>query len=105
MLAQIVQQLADVRLSMCEDSQIITRTDLCDHQETAFVVEHCRAKSASPGTEPEPGSILSEGCGQSGERLRLEWLMRGMFDGQSVGAQHQDRFDAFACHQAAHDIS
>ena len=105
MLAQIVQQLTNVRLGLRENRQTITGTDLRDHEETPFIIEHGRTKSAPAGSKAEPSGILREGCCQRGERLSLEWLMRRVFDRQSVGAQHQDGFDSFARHQAAHDIS
>jgi len=105
MLAQIVQQLTDVCLGFGENGKTIAGTDLSDDEETPFVIEHGRAKSAAASSKAKPGSILHEGRGQGRERLSLEWLMRRVFDRQSVGAQHQDSFDSFAGQQAPHDIS
>ena len=104
-LAQVVQELADIRIGFREHGEAIARADLCQDEQPAFVLQDCRSKGAAAGAQAETGGILRERGGERGKRFGLERLMRRMLDRESIGAEHQNRLHALSLNEMAHHLS
>lgn len=88
MLPEIVKQGTHVGGWISQDRQALTGADLRDDQERTFVFQHRGMEGTCVGTEPQPGCVLHDGGGEGRQRVNVDRIARGLFDRQSIGAQH-----------------
>jgi hypothetical protein len=88
MLPEIVKQGTHVGGRSRQDRQALSGADLGDDQKRTFVLQYRGTERTCVGTESQSACVLHDGGGKGGKRVNVDRITRGLFDRQSIGAQH-----------------